>query len=97
MGPAPCDGRADVVWVPSEQQRVSGRDAGGSAAALDTVQQHCLTLRSQRPEGVGRVVEQELQVRVLVGTLVEQPELDVLGVQRLGSHAAQADHRRNDR
>ena len=64
-----------------------------ATAALHTVHQHFLALGTQGANGAGGVVDQELQVWVGRRAVVDQPELDVLGLEPLGTDAAQADHR----
>lgn len=56
------------------------------------MKEYALAFSPQRLDGARCVVENELEVGVGIGTVVDQPELDVIEADLPCSHAAQADH-----
>ena len=56
------------------------------------MKEYALSLGPQRLDGTRCVVENELEVGVGIVTVIDQPELDVIGADLPCSHATQADH-----
>ncbi|KIM14678.1 hypothetical protein QV65_30125 [Rhodococcus erythropolis] len=59
---------------------------------LNAMKEYALSLGPQRLDGARCVVDNELEVGVGIVTVIDQPELDVIGADLPCSHAAQADH-----
>ena len=73
------DVRGGDVGIDTQPHGIPQSDAGRALLRSDAVEQHPLALRAEGLNSGGRLVEDEGEVRVVVGQLaVDQPHLDMI-------------------